>query len=383
VTQPGDLRRPRIPDEDNAAALWEEAHRWYEEHLRPQPDQVYLYGSPDEEWLEEEARTEIETWLAKGTPYVDLLARAASKPDMWSEQGPDTDVHAIPEIEDATMYLAWRARLPGVAAPESLRELAVMLDLGPKLERTSLIFVLVRWTGDDVAAAAIQAVARKPGFDAREARATLDARFARADDPSDLRMAFRGERVFGLGVSRRWTAGESPLRIRREISPALIAEEEADGTAADRFWASWIARPLAYRDALRLLDLMDRTLALVALPAREALPAVEALPNDYRKGATLSYLFAPAPAHAIRMRLRHEAKVRIARVGLALLALRQETGAWPETLDAVVPLVGEACVEDPYTGERLEYEPGVRLQAVVPKRYPSALPEECVWRFGG
>jgi hypothetical protein len=88
------------------------------------------------------------------------------------------------------------------------------------------------------------------------------------------------------------------------------------------------------------------------------------------------------PMNAFHSCLKHQARMRIARTGLALLELRQTTGAWPESLDAVVPLVGEEWVEDPFTGGRLQYEPGVRLEAAAPIPFEDLrADDEIVWRF--
>ncbi|HEX5138061.1 MAG TPA: hypothetical protein VFY93_13880 [Planctomycetota bacterium] len=383
----GDLRRPRIPDEDNAAALWEEAHEWYEEHLHTPA--VLVQNTPEDIW-DEGDREAVAEYLGGGDPYVDLLARAAAKPDMWQdlewEKGAGMEVTAIPQMQDAMGYLEHRARC-AERGPDAVRFVAIMLDLAPKLERSCLILVLVRWMVDRTAADAIKVLFRKPGFDAREARACLDPRLARIDDGSDLRKAFEGERVMALSVSRRWIAGESPLRIMKELSGDDGARDDAE-SAADRLAASCIVRPFAYRDALRLLDVTERAIVIAGLPSREAIPAAEALRDEDRAGVLnlASQLWAGLPVKAVRERPKHDAYVRIARVGLALLAIKQETGEWPETLDAVVPLVGEACLEDPYTGERLQYEPGVRVQAAVPiPEWSKDMPEEyeIVWRFGG
>jgi hypothetical protein len=214
----------------------------------------------------------------------------------------------------------------------------------------------------------------------------LDPRFATTDDPSDMRRALEGERVMGLSLSRRWIGGEGPVGILKEIH--ALAEDgaprvTAKGTLADWAWSSWIARPLAYRDALRLLDLMEKTLSLLDVPARDAMPVAETLRDEYRTGVPnlVSHLRAVLPVQAIDALLEHQARVRIARVGLAVLELRQTTGAWPGTLEAVVPMVGAEWIEDPYTGKPLEYEPGVRLEAAVPIPNEDRADDEIAWRF--
>ncbi len=382
-----DLRRPPVADEDNAAALWEEAHRWYAEHLIAPPQYLQL---PEDTWSEEH-RADIVAWLAQGDPYVDLLARVAEKPALFEnlnwEAGPDLVVTAIPRMQDAANFLGDRVRLAERATPEVLRELAVLLDLAPKLERPLIILMLVRRTVEGVAAESLRALAAKPGFDAQAARALLDRRFRATDDQSHMREALEGERAVGLSLSRRWIGGEGPFGMIQEAQDVLgEAEEKRDLTLLNAAYGSWLARPLAYQDALRLLDLMERAIGLVDLPAREALPKAVELREEYFRGPpnVFSHLFASWPVKVFRHRLRHDAKMRMARVGLALLELRQTTGAWPESLEAVVPLVGEEWVEDPFTGERLQYEPGVRLEAAAPIAHEELrADDEIVWRFGG
>ena len=382
-----DLRRPPIADEDNAAALWEEANKWHEEHLKPAPGQLnWSYDEWPEEYLEE-----IRAWLAKGDPYVDLLARAAAKPGMWQdlswEAGPDMRVEAIPQTQEAVDFLRHRARFAERATPEALREVAVILDLAPKLERPLLLLMLIRRTVEHIAADSLRELAAKPGFDAREARALLDPRFLATDDPGHFREALEGDRAVGISLSRRWIAGESPFAIMEKAQMDLGLDEPVktrDRALLNLVSGSWLARPLAYRDALRLLDLAEKEIRLLDLPPREALPAAQALREEYFVGPpnVFSHLFATMPMNAFRHRLHHLARMRIARVGLALLELRQTTGTWPESLDAVVPLVGEAWVEDPFTGDRLQYEPGVRVEAAVPiANEELRADDEIVWRL--
>ncbi len=379
-----DLCRPKPPDEDNAAPLWEEAHAWYQANLHIPA--VLLTARPEEEW-DEGDREAVAEYLGGGDPYIDLLARAAAKADMWQdlkwEKGWDMEVPVIGMAWDTHAYLRHRARY-AERAPDALRLVAIMLDLAPKLECSTVIEAFVRWTFQHTAAEMLEEAARKPGFDAAAARALLDGRLASADDPGPLTEAFRGQRVLGLSTMRRWIDGDSLFRIAEERSGT--SPDEIDWTTADTISASWLARPLAYREALLVLSLMEENLRLVDPPPREALTAAKRLDEEHRGGMLFRNIFGGLSVAAFKNRLRHQASIRIARVGLALLALKQETGDWPESLDAVVPLVGEKWVEDPYTGERLQYEPGVRLQAAVP--VPEAfkdMPEEyeIVWRFGG
>ena len=96
-------------------------------------------------------------------------------------------------------------------------------------------------------------------------------------------------------------------------------------------------------------------------------------------------MYVKMPAKLLKDRARLLARMRVTRTALALLQLRQDTGTWPNSVEAVIPLVGEEAVTDLYTNKRLQYEPGVRLEAAVP--ISSELQGEfredmkIVWRF--
>jgi hypothetical protein len=228
--------------------------------------------------------------------------------------------------------------------------------------------VLTRWAVESEAADALEELARKPGFDAGSARRRLDDRFLRLDDPLLPRDVLRNDRVLWLSLSRRWIAGESPTRIA--------------GLTKDRaFLGSWLVRPLAYRDALQFLDLARQGIRLAEETPREALPKARELMDEYRELGPLNLVCHQAavePYHVLRHCLRHQAVLRVVRTGLAVLATRQDTGRWPASLDAVIPMVGSETIIDPHNGERLEYEPGVRLEAATSHRLES---DRIVWHL--
>jgi hypothetical protein len=178
---------------------------------------------------------------------------------------------------------------------------------------------------------------------------------------------------------------ENPLEMLLDFALPGTTREK---TFVDALASSWLARPLAYRDALTLLDARARWLAIAALPPREVRAKSAALVDDaeFRSITTLfSSLWVTLPRKAILDQQRNAARIRVARVGLALLVLRQETDAWPESLDAdaVVSLVGAEAIVDPFTGGRLAYEPGVLIAADAPIEHEDLRDEfEIVWRFG-
>ena len=387
-TELRDLAPSPVPETENGASLLLEADRFHEEQLSRGPIALRLNSA---DWAEDE-RAELQEWLAIGEPYRRRLARIAARPvlrmDLDWDAGVRMAVPAIPAMRHAKVYLEHRARYGVGGTSESVRDIAVMLGLASKLEHPSVATTLLRWAFESAALTSVTMLEGRPDFDPSAARNALDRRFeaAIAVERQLMRTALQGERTFGISMARRWISGESPTAFLREIAvnTGADAEEDAKANVSDLFGGSWLFRSIAYRDALRLLELMDAHLDLFDLPAREAHARSESLEEEY--AGTLPWLISSRYAGILeklhRGRLRHLARMRIARAGLALLELRQERGEWPRTLDDLVPLIGAEAIVDPFTGDPLQYRPGVRLEAAAPIPDPDSRDEfEIVWRF--
>src|SRR5262249_16174884 len=127
------------------------------------------------------------------------------------------------------------------------------------------------------------------------------------------------------------------------------------GTAAVRPVHAWLLRQLT------------RFVEVAQAPSQEQLARMReweevraAAPDSAR-----NYLF-----HALLMTracLRHQAATRTAAVALGVERYRQRTGAWPETLAALVPGLLHEIPTDPYDGAPLRYRrlaDGVVIYAV-------------------
>ena len=81
----------------------------------------------------------------------------------------------------------------------------------------------------------------------------------------------------------------------------------------------------------------------------------------------------------------HAAKMRLTRVGLALLEYRKETGSWPESLDALIEKFGGSIPLNPLTNEAFRYErrgSKVRLEAEGAVTWEEVRDEqEIVWEI--
>jgi hypothetical protein len=251
-------------------------------------------------------------------------------------------------------------------APRALEELTLLLKLARRIGSEPLLLGSYARSGlGGRAIEELMRLAREPGFDAREVRAALAGHLADEDDTALLHEVLLAETAGALELARHSIRGD-------DMEPYVGAS-----SAWDRWPLAWLRRPLALRDGLAILERREHVVALVRLPPWEARVHADALARIRTPGARIANESASIPQYVVRAMQEHLARIRVARVGLALLAFRQETGAWPETLDAVVPLVGEGTIADPYSGVRFAYAPSESIEAAV------VAPDDAIaWRFG-
>ena len=343
---PADLEEPRLPEADNAAPLLRQAA----ELIGEVPEAV---TDPDQDFWTEEELADAREWVASKAKAIDMLHRAAARPGSWYpidwSQGPEVEVVAIPWTQRATHVLNAHAKSMAKAgrAAEALRSVETMFRIGNHLPRATAIAYLVRLAVHAVAIETLQKIAREKGFDPAAARERLGPLLDGSLDFDRAVGALGSVRFMMLSVIRRWIRGESPRRLldifafdpgdKRELGPAPLS---------DWIWSGWIARPLAYKDGLLLLDEVERRMGQLKQKDFSALAREAEHP-----GAPyfFSALFRTvAPRFGVQMR-RQLARVRVARIGLVALAARQRTGRFPR--DLALPL-------DPFTKEKrpLRYE---------------------------
>ncbi|MEM8884375.1 MAG: hypothetical protein AAGD14_09915 [Planctomycetota bacterium] len=379
------LATESIPDAENAAIPFGDAARWYDEHLLADEGLIEDFAMSEDFWRpsgqepDEEHRETLRAlraWLARGDPYVELLREAAFRP-RWHvayewEKGPDMVVDAIPRMQQLTVFLSERIRRADAWSPGVRDELVLLAQLSERVELPVVIGMFVEATVRDGTARLLPRAARLPGFDAADAHRALDPLLVPVTTTDRIQQAFREELPMGLWATRRLLDG-------REL--ATGAEPMPDSNADSRSWWSWIYTALIYRDGVRFLDLMAQAQDLALDSPASAVARSEDLDRelDPWRGRMVSSLFSHLPGMVMRKRQEHVARMRVARVGLALLVVRQRDGAWPESLDAVRALVPTECLEDPFTGKLLRWQPGVRLSAARPLE---DFDEESARRYG-
>jgi len=130
----------------------------------------------------------------------------------------------------------------------------------------------------------------------------------------------------------------------------------------ERLRTTWVGRPWVFRDAVRCLDVIDAAIARCDKTPEEAVRVARTLEQeaDYDPDSLAGGYQGFLP-HLFTNYAGAVAQNRCARVAMALLEHKQQTGEWPETLPAALPT-------NPFTGAPFEYErDGKGIRIVIPE----------------
>ncbi len=354
-----DLAPPPVPDDENAAPLLEQAQRLYEDRRL---GRLELYN-PVHEWSEEDW-TGVRNYVRACGEYVELLERAVDLPHCrfesdW-EPGTNFFMRNVWINPEGQRVLRLRALLQGrdsdpVAAARSLR---LALELADKMGRNTVLEYALRCAIYGYVADTLSEIAMMPGFDAKHMRASLDAYFEQVEDQQRLESALKGERTLGLWCIRQWLDGKTDVLLLMVAERLDVTSGSIRARVVTFLATSPGPRRLAFRDGVRFLDMSERAIEIL-LDDTDAEARIESLVEeiealDAAHVMTRALVRLPGIVHKVRMRLATNS--RLARIALAALEHRQETGAWPRSLGDLAQRLGGAVPGSPLTNEPFVYE---------------------------
>ncbi|MCZ6571764.1 MAG: hypothetical protein O7C98_01205 [Planctomycetota bacterium] len=356
------LAGPPMPDDQNAAPLLIRAYKWYEE-----TDECWIEKSSDDwgderlgfepaviwenvpvdEWSDQDWRA-TRGYVKECAPFFELVEEAAARPHCRFD-----DPHGWPRIfVAAPLGRAFRARAlmeagePG-GSSKAARTAKVLMSTGkwrgPRIALTYLVGLVVEEGGVDI----VREVAGRPGFDAHAARTILDGQLRRLAESAELADALRGERAYFLEVLR----------------------EPMEGSLEGSFGVDWPTRRHAHKDASRYLDMMGSTIRAVLDGDQETVDRVLERARASDSAFPLTRLTPILIGNLQFSSTRHEAVGNLARVALAVLEAKQETGVWPPDLSLIHARFEEGMPLDPWTNAPFVSErtkTGLRLAASPP-----------------
>ena len=106
------------------------------------------------------------------------------------------------------------------------------------------------------------------------------------------------------------------------------------------------------------LQTMTDLIEIMKRPESEQAPAfarVDAMAKDWRQ-PVLFRLLLPAVTKVREAYLRNQARLRSAVAAIAVERYRRKHGAWPDKLDALVPVELKEVGLDPYNGKPLQFQ---------------------------
>ena len=165
-----------------------------------------------------------------------------------------------------------------------------------------------------------------------------------AERISDISCAFVGERCNGISFFK---------------APQSMNPDSIEGIPVRPILELYKAIGMTDADAIIYLDIMDGYIKAAQLPVHQRLKALKAI--DTRLQSTsqihiLLHVIIPALARINTIELRNIAKLRTARVALAIQRYRLAAGKLPETLSDLFPSYLKSVPKDPFDGKDLRYK---------------------------
>lgn len=365
---------PKVPDTDNAALLYQSAALILKADKAGDKDSLHQLSDLAAAVLAPEAdpKAAAELWMALQQPAaVTALAQlqeGAAKPacryELDYSKGAALLVPHLNDLRCCSRILAAAAVLQANHdnAAGAWENVAASLRLANALQTEPLLISqLVRIAQAGSALQALERVARQAPPSPAQA-AQLDELLARLDDVKPLALAMDGERLL-LG---EWCYN-LPLSEQR----TLLNIGDNGGTPALAALVFWrLLAPLVQADHAAYIGLMLEQTRRCEQPvyAPQGKP-LETLFQEIPRYCVMTRLLTPALGSCAKRFAEMQARVRLARLGLAIQEYRGARGVWPASLaELSSPSAPEAAI-DPFTGQPLHYrqqDGGVLLYSVGP-----------------
>ena len=358
-----ELAPPEIPDAENAALIYEQAFGVYYE--APRKEGLHLseiLGKDLTQWTEEDIEV-IREDLEKNEDCLHLLHQAANydkcrfsldySPGYRILLGHLRKMRAQARLlaRDA-LYKAKEGKID-----EALESSRASLCLGRGLvDEPILISQLVRSALDEITLYRLQKILNENDASPEILRLLL-----KKLDVQESRAAFarslQGERCCQIDIYEQVI--KDPALI-----PQIVTNMGGRGPHSFVSMKGYkimgpFARPIFRRDEIFSLNIMQKMIDLAKLPYHQAKADLDKLEQDVRKArfyCILTKELLPVLTHMHLQNARHEAKIGLAQLALALKIFKAEKGKYPDSLSELVPDILPELPKDPFTGKDFVYK---------------------------
>lgn len=264
-------------------------------------------------------------------------------------QGHATLLPHLSDLRSAVQLLCLKAILHGEQGQEESATDALICAFGVANSQAAeplLISQMVRQSAQATTVSALERLVNQANFE-QEHLARLRETLARAYDPNAMARAFAGERCLVILMLR------DPRSTGLDLAPISTPE----GPSLLQIYAAQ-ALGLADRCLVQYIDLTDRYIAALRLPAHERPQAARDLERQdqelQKAHAILSYSM-PSMHRVILSDLAHLTRLRVAGVAMAIEQYRLTNSNLPEQLADLVPAFLPDVPPDPYDGRPMRY----------------------------
>ncbi|UCH34554.1 MAG: hypothetical protein JSV65_18860 [Armatimonadota bacterium] len=361
-TSMAEIAPPPVPDEENAAILYDKATKLLElDHADEEQLDQFVRNDPLGSRVRLQA--EIKAILARNERALALIKRAAAMPRCrfptdWTQPPPQIMFPQFGRLRDYARLLAADV-LIAIADGDSRRAVeSLRAGIGLSRHAASEPVIIGFFASGSMLRIAL---ATLPDL---IARADLDPDVCRAlfDDLQgvDLYAYFRGA-LAGEAAQTLWLfdiANRRPGEAREALG---FDETDLDpGTrVALGLYFSPLGRPIRSREEINYLETIEAMLALADKPYRRNQKQWTAL-ADKMDGApshhVLTRLLVPGIRQTALSRDDRVAFRNAAQVALALEAYHTTHGGYPDSLDALQRYPGWRLPDDPFSGKPFGYE---------------------------
>jgi len=340
---------------ENAADIIIEAFSYYREWDKTELESLPIVSRGElparTEPLAEETKGLVAQYLADNQQALELLHEAAaikhSRYPVDLSLGLGTQIYYLSDIKRGAKLLNLDAVLHAENNKSRLaaRSVTSIFGIAHSLaEEPVIISQLVCTACQGLAVSSLERVVNRAEF-TDEQLVKLAQTVSNAEDLSAMSWAFAAERCTGISIFKNPASLSSEI-VGEKMLPAPILE-------------LYKALGLADMDAVIYLDLMNDYIETTQLPLHQrqrAAAIIEAKLEATSKVHILLHEFMPAFSRIITLEIRAIARLRIARVALAIQRYRLATGNLPDTLADLVPIYLDAVPEDPFDGRTLRFE---------------------------
>ena len=383
---------PQIPDEKNAAILYEKAFGALDLSDEDEDMLSDLSGSFAPASAEQAPAIEdLRSIVAENREVLELLRTARNRPDSrfsidWSK-GAD---FRTPFLADARWCMRILLADISVALNDRDTDRAVTdIETGLRLacavrrEPIYLAHLVGYWLSKQMTRA-VRCLVRDARLSEDRCRG-LYRQFVEVSFAGDVSQALATNRVLSLGL----------FEYVRE-HPGALEGVYSEGSSAQGLWHEIAVKPRLNAEKLTFLRYARQQMKYVEKPyrmARDDLRQLSEAYNEQFKKRPLAASFSVAIRTQMEQRDEAKAYLGLAQVGLALEAYRNETGRLPGALEEIPEVVKWVEIpKDPFSGEDFVYRPagddylfysiGRNLQDDAGEIADRADEADIVWRVG-